>query len=98
MEGRRPRHSHPEASQDGIRKAAMRPTAKRYFAKLFTASASELETSKTVSRRVICNSSLVLDPRLQSRSAAPPDFALECAATSAPRPELSIIVTFFRSR
>src|SRR6266852_1488500 len=74
------------------------PTKKHYFEKLLTASASELETSNTVSSLVICSSSLVLDPRLQSRSVAPPDFALECTATSAPSPELSIIVTFFRSR
>jgi hypothetical protein len=44
--------------------------------KSLTASASELEISKTVSSLVICINSLALDPRLQRRSDAPLDFAL----------------------
>jgi len=53
------------------------------------------ETTKIVTSFVICSSSLNLDPRLQSRSDAPLDFAVEYAATSTPSPELSIGVTLF---
>lgn len=42
--------------------------------------------------------SLDLDPKLQRRSDASPDLALEYPATSVPRPQLSMKVTFLRSK
>ncbi len=47
-----------------------------YFAKLRTASASVLNTSKTVNSLVICRTSWNLLPRWQRRRAAPCDFTL----------------------
>jgi hypothetical protein len=60
-----------EASDNPLRKSA-----NAYFAKLATASASLLYTSKTVSSLVICSTSWNLLPRCASFSAAPCDFAL----------------------
>jgi len=53
-------------------------------------------TFKTVTAGSSASSSLVLDPRFAGPQRCSADFALKCAATSAPRPELVIIVTFFQ--
>src|SRR5215472_7711579 len=66
---------------------------RRYFEKLATASASVLNTSKTVISLVICRTSWNLLPRWQRRNPAPWDLALWWAATSVPSPALSINVT-----
>src|SRR6266852_3148828 len=60
--------------------------------KLATASASVLNTSKTVSNLVIWRTSWNLLPRWQRRREAPCDFTLWCAATSVPSPALSMKV------
>jgi len=72
------------------RRAAPRPWNRRganeetYFAKLFTASASELEYFKDSHQPVICSSSLVLDPDCRAATLLRRISRWNGAATSAP--------------
>src|SRR5260370_1303504 len=69
------------------------------FEKLATAAASVSQTSNTVSSLVICRTSWNSLPRWHRRSDAPWVFALQCAATNVPSPELSIylMLSMFRT-
>src|SRR6478752_10298826 len=89
-------HNKKGAPERALTSVSISVAAWRYapalLEKLDTACASVSNTSNTVSSLVICSTSWNLLPRWQSRNDAPCDFALWWAATSVPKPALSMNV------